>query len=59
MEYVSSVIVPEDSYARQQQDEVLNTAISHGRSVYNVTTNGEGNVGIYVFPNQPTQNDTA
>lgn len=30
--------------------------MSKGRSVYNVTTNASGNVGMYIFPNQPIVN---
>lgn len=49
--YILAVLHPEENMARQQQEQIINTAISHGRTQYSISTNAAGNAAIYVFPN--------
>lgn len=51
MNYVSSVIVPEDYTARQPTPFSVRTAVSHSKLNFTLGTNDAGAAGVYIFPN--------
>jgi len=56
--YVASVIAPENSSFRQPGITQEPAALAHSVWTYNISTNSTGNVGVYVFLNNPIATGT-
>lgn len=50
LDYIASVIDPANHTARQSTMEDLAVGISSSSYTFPITSNSEGNVGVYIFP---------
>jgi len=53
LEYVSAVLAPEEFHSRQPTQFSQASALATSKMVFTVETNATGDVGVYIFPNQP------
>lgn len=53
LDYILSMIRPEDYAVRRPTEFAVKTALARGKLQFNVTVNASGNAGVFVYPQLP------